>query len=213
MKFIIIIILLLFYKLSICQITDTSKTISSLNFNFNNRYSYTQNHLNSILGVKFGFTLFKKHKVGIGANYLFSKSYDYKIINNNNISYEIRTPLKYYYFSIFYEPILYKDKHWEFSIPFQLGIGESYFYYWLDNQRMTYNKSSLINIESVLSSHYKIYWWIGIGSGLGYNYHLKSNALIENKFNGIVFYTKIKIFVGDIYRCYKIKNVDENNSK
>ena len=124
--------------------------------------------------------MLKRHKVGLGLNYLYTNIYDYKNINIDNIFYEIKSPLKYYFASAFYEPILYQDKHWELSIPFQLGIGNSYFSYWMNKEKIIYDQSTIINIESVISGHYKIFWWAGIGTGVGYNYNIKTNKL---KFN------------------------------
>lgn len=202
MKYVIIFLLLTFYTYSFAQVTDSTKFITSINFNFNNRLSYSDNKLYKIFGFKLGFSMLRKHKVGIGFNYLYSDIYDIKTIKIDNISYDIKSPLTYYFITAFYEPILYQNKHWEFSIPFQIGIGESFFSYSINNKRNIYNKSNIINIESVLSGHYKIFWWLGIGSGVGYNYNLKTTSSIDKNFNGIVFYAKIKIFVGDIYKHY-----------
>lgn len=205
MKFIIIILLFFIYYKNYSQVIDSTKLITSLNFNFNNRFSYTENKLYNIFGFKFGFSILHKHKVGLGFNYLYSDIYNYKTIKIDNITYDIKSPLKYYYITVFYEPILYRNIHWELSIPFMLGFGESYFSYSMNNKRILYNKTNIINFESVLSGHYKIFWWSGIGSGVGYNYNLKENSQINKNFNGLVFYVKIKIFVGDIYRHY-LKN-------
>jgi len=202
MKYLTLIFVILIFKTNVAQINDSSKFITSINFNFNNRFSYSDNKLNSILGFKLGFSMLHKHKVGLGFNYLYSNIYNLKTLTVDNISYDIKSPLTYFFVSAFYEPILYQDKHWELSLPFQLGVGQSYFSYWIDNKRILYDKSTNINIESVLSGHYKIFWWVGIGSGIGYNYNLKTNKQIEKSFNGLVFYAKIKIFLGDIYRHY-----------
>lgn len=134
MKYAIIFLLLSFYRYSFAQVTDTSEFITSINFNFNNRFSYSDNMLYKIFGFKFGFSLLHKHKVGIGFNYLYSNIHDLKSIKVDNISYVIKSPLTYYFITAYYEPILYQNKHWEFSIPFQLGMGESYFTYSIDSQ-------------------------------------------------------------------------------
>jgi len=206
MKYLTFIFIILLFKTNIAQNIDSSKFITSINFNFNNRLNYSDNKINSILGFKFGFSMLHKHKVGLGFNYLYSNIYHLKNLSIDNISYDIKSPLTYYFFSAFYEQILYQDKHWELSLPFQLGIGQSYFSYWIDNKKILYDKSTIINIESVLSGHYKIFWWVGIGSGLGYNYNIKTNPQIQKSFNGFIFYIKIKVFVGDIYRRMYKKN-------
>ncbi|NSW45787.1 MAG: hypothetical protein HPY79_08240 [Bacteroidales bacterium] len=203
--FIIIFIILLSNNIK-AQNYDTSRFITSINFNFNNRFNYSVKKLYNIHGFKIGFTIFQKHKFGIGFNYLYTKLYYLKTLSIDNITYNIKSPLTYYFISAFYEPILYQDKHWELSFPFQIGVGPSYFSYWIDNKHIKCNNESIINLESVLSGHYKIFWWVGIGSGFGYNYNIKANSQIQKSFNGFVFYAKIKVFVGDIYRRLYQKN-------
>ncbi len=213
MKYILFIIILLYNTICFSNNSDSSKFITSINFNFNNRFSYSDKNLYNIFGFKVGFTMLKRHKVGLGLNYLYTNIYDYKNINIDNIFYEIKSPLKYYFASAFYEPILYQDKHWELSIPFQLGIGNSYFSYWMNKEKIIYDQSTIINIESVISGHYKIFWWAGIGTGVGYNYNIKTNKWIDKNFNGFVFYTKIKIFLGDIYRNWSSLKSNGKSSK
>lgn len=214
MKYITLILFLIFFKISDCQTeVDSTKFVTSINFNFNNRFSYFNKNLYSILGFKMGFTMLKKHKVGIGFNYLYSHIYDNSSLTINNITYELKSPLKYYFITGFYEPIFYQNKHWELSVPIHLGIGESYFLYWLNGNRMVYDKSTIINMEVVVGGHYKFFWWMGVGSGVGYNYNLKTNNFIEQDFNGPVFYAKIKIFVGDIFKYYMLHRSGVSNSR
>lgn len=202
MKYVIIFLLLTFYTCLFAQVNDSTKFITSINFNFNNRFSYSDNKVYNILGFKFGFSLQYKHKVGLGFNYLYSNIYEFKTIKVDNISYDIKSPLTYYFVTSFYEPILFQNKHWELSFPFQIGVGESYFSYSICNNRILYNRDYFINLESVLSGHYKIFWWSGIGSGFGYSYNLKTNKQINKNFNGFIFYTKLKIFVADLYNYF-----------
>jgi len=158
MKYITLILFIFLFKISDCQTAaDSNKFITSINFNFNNRFSYSDKNLYSILGFKLGFTMLKKHKVGLGFNYLYSNIYDNTSVVIDNITYVLKSPLKYYFISGFYEHIFYQDKHWELSVPIQLGVGESYFSYWLNRERIIYDKSTIINFEAVVGGHYKIF--------------------------------------------------------
>jgi hypothetical protein len=201
MKYILIIFMFLFLNFSLFS-RDSTNVFTGINFRFDNRYCLNQNKIYWIPAFKLGVTLNNKHRIGFGFNYLYSKINNNLSIQENNINYQFKEPLHLYYVSLFYEWIIYQQKRWEFYIPFQFGYGTSYYTYFLNGERVYYEKEPVINFESVIGGHYKVFWWGGVGAGAGYQYMLKSNHYNNGLTSGVIFYGKIKIFVGDMYNHF-----------
>ena len=100
----------------------------------------------------------------------------------------------------FIEYVFFRNKRWEFSIPLQIGIGNTHYEYHYGDHKFRNNWSVIINYEASISGHYKILKWFGVGAGIGYQLMLKDNPAIKENFNTPVYSIKLKIFLGDIYK-------------
>ncbi len=188
---------------------DSTKVFEGLNFRFDNRYCYSKNNLYWIPAFKLGVTIFDKYRMGLGFNYLYNRITKKIVITDNNIQYQFQRPLQLYYFSCFYEWIIYKKKRWEFYIPLQFGYGTSYYAYTLNSKRILFEQKPVVNLESVIGGHYKIFWWSGVGAGTGYQYMINAEKNSNELVNGFIFYLKIKVFVGDMYNHFvRHKNIN-----
>jgi hypothetical protein len=203
--FSILIILCVFFLTSKAQLVDSiSEAVTSkpkLSIRFDNRYSFTATTPSRITGFKVGAEFNDKFRVGGGYNKLNSTLTKPVYIDSSGVIIDTaESSLKMSYMSYFIEYVFFKNKRWEFSIPIQIGIGNTHYEYHYLEAKFKNNWSVIVNYEASVSGQYKIIKWIGIGAGMGYQLMLKDNPAIKENFNTPIYSIKIKIFLGDIYR-------------
>ena len=98
-----------------------------------------------------------------------------------------------------FEYIFYNKDPWQFSVPFNIGAGKSYFWYYKnaagDRGRID-EKTIMLTILSV-GAQYKVLKWFGVGAGLGYRVMLKDNSNIDENFNSVIYSVGLRIFIGE----------------
>lgn len=183
------------------SIREAVKLKPKLSIRLDNRYSFAANTPAKISGFKVGVEFNDKFRVGGGYNILNSKLTKPVYIDSNNVIFDTAmSSLKMSYMSYFIEYVFFRNKRWEFSIPLQIGIGNTHYEYHYSSVKFRNNWSVIVNYEASISGHYKILKWIGIGAGLGYQLMLKNNPAIKENFNTPVYSIKLKVFLGEIYR-------------
>lgn len=182
------------------SIGEAIKFKPKLSVRLDNRYSFTAATPSKIVGFKVGAEFQDRFRVGGGYNLLNSELKKEVYVLKNGVNDTVMSFLKMSYMSYFIEYVFYRDKRWEFSIPLQIGIGNTHYEYRIDNFKFRNNWSVIVNYEASVSGHYRIIKWIGIGGGLGYQLMLKDNPAIPENFNTPIYVVKLKIFLGDIYR-------------
>ncbi len=183
------------------SISEAVKSKPKLSLRLDNRYSFTATSPSKIVGFKVGAEFKDRFRVGGGYNQLNSKiTKDVYIESDGKIIDTVPSSLRMSYMSYFIEYVFYRDKRWEFSIPLQIGIGNTHYEYRYGDFKFKNNWSMIINYEASVSGHYRIIKWFGIGAGFGYQLMLKDNPAIEENFNTPIYVIKFKIFLGDIYR-------------
>ena len=182
------------------SISEAIKFKPKLSFRLDNRYSFTATTPSKIIAFKIGAEFNEKFKVGGGYNILVSKLTKPVYLFNGTVDTTLSSRLKMSYMSYFIEYVFFRNKRWEFSIPLQIGIGNTHYEYTFGGLKVKNNWSVIVNYEANVSGHYKITSWVGIGAGLGYQLMLKDNPAIKENFNTPVYSVKIKIFLGDIYK-------------
>ena len=183
------------------SISEAIKSKPKLSVRFDNRFSFTATTPSKISGIKVGAEFKDKFRVGGGYNLLNSTlSKDVYMDGDGQIIDTVKSYLKMSYMSYFIEYVFYRDKRWEFSIPLQIGIGNTHYEYRYGGFKFRNNWSMIVNYEASVSGHYRIVKWVGIGAGFGYQLMLKDNPAIEENFNTPIYVIKLKIFLGDIYR-------------
>lgn len=189
------------YAQLVDSIAEALKHKPKLSFRFDNRYSFTATTPSRIIAFKLGAEFAEKFRIGGGYNRLQSKITKPVYIESGGINVDtVTSTLKMGYLSYYAEYVFFKNKRWEFSIPIQLGFGNTHFEYNYGGHRFRNNWSVIINYEASVTGQYKIVKWIGIGAGLGYQLMLKDNPHIDENFNTPIYVIKIKIFIGDIYK-------------
>lgn len=150
-----------------------------------------------LFGINIGLDHDKTFKYGIGFH-LLSDSIVREIENSENE--RILANLRFNYISIFGEYTFYKTKHWEASMPLQLGFGYTGFIENRENEYFFYNKKYTIHYEATLVGHYRFLRYFALGGGVGYRIMFLNNKQKDLHLTNPIYTIKFKVFLGDIYR-------------
>lgn len=167
---------------------------------FDNRFSFISTYKSKIYAVKTGFEFQNTFLVGIGYNQLASSISRFELVPNGRIVDTVPSYLHLWYISAFGEYVFYRTKHWEFSVPIQLGFGYSKYSYKYNYETTTVKRHFIANYEANVNGYYKFFPGFGLGAGLGYQIMLVNNPAITENFNTPIYSFKIKIFLGDLYK-------------
>ncbi|HBF87512.1 MAG TPA: hypothetical protein DDX39_02630 [Bacteroidales bacterium] len=213
MRFLIVLLFVFQVLLSQAQFFDTLKSClhkkPKLVFKFDNRYSYVSNNSARILGLKIGIDFGDKYRFGAGWHSLESSVKENYFVDSMGIVIDtLPSFLRMSYLAVFVEYVVYKTRKWEFSIPMQIGYGNSRydiggkdgFLPFATNVTSQISKRNVLIYETNFEGHYKIIPYVGIGAGVGYRLMLINNKLISENFNSPIIIFKLKIFLGEIYR-------------
>ena len=210
-KFLALLIIIPFFD-SFSQ-TDSTFIIPKpkLVFSFDGRFSFVKNDAVNISGLKLGLDFNNKWRVGIGFYGLLKPaSYVSNAIvkmggKDDTVSFHSDTKL--WYGALYAEYVLAHKERWEISIPVQFGIGETK----IDaspignvsaNIQSDINQGDLVKtvylLEPSITGYYKVFNWIGVGTGLGYRQLIGADSRLNSIFNNPIFIIKAKIFLGDV---------------
>lgn len=204
-KYIIIIIVMFFVQAAHAQLMDSIKLALKskprISFRFDNRHSFVSTTSAKINAIKVGAEYDKVFRMGIGYNQLYSTITRDEVLRNNGIPFDtVKSYLKLWFISAYTEYVFFLTKHWEFSVPLQLGVGYSKFNYTYNYEKMTNRRHIIANYEAGINGHYKLLPGLGIGLGMGYSLILVDNPAINENFNTPIYSFKIKLFLGELYR-------------
>lgn len=187
------------------QVVDTIQASlqskAKFTFKFDTRNSFIANSRAEIFGFKAGVEFGKRLRVGGGLNTLISNLYkDKYIANQNGFTDTISEKLSFNYWSYYVEYVYYKTKRWEFSVPLQIGIGDSRYEYIYEGKKTTENKKVVLLYEPSISAQYLIFNWLGLGTDIGIRFMLRNNRAIKENFNSPTYSFKVLIFYSEIYK-------------
>lgn len=179
------------------EIKEAFKTTPSIDFRLDSRSSFISSSNVRIFGVKVGLQYANKISLGIGYNQLVSD------LNNSRISigdslYSGR--LNYKYLSPYIEYIFYQDKQWEFSIPVQFGIGNTFYSNNNNTKPSEIFKKTVLSYEPAITFQYRFLKYFGAGMGVGYRLMIVPNKQIEERFTSPVYLFKFKVYFQELYR-------------
>ncbi len=168
------------------------------------RNSFIENSRAKIFGVKIGLNFGKRVHIGIGYNQLYPPardfdSYYYFKKSANKID-SVTSRLRLFYISTHIEYIFYQTKHWELSIPLQIGIGKSYYVYSILNKKGRTQENWNFIYEPAVSVEYKIVKWIGVGADVGFRFAITNDRKINQKFNSPTYAFKLLIYYNEIFK-------------
>jgi len=114
----------------------------------------------------------------------------------------VHPALTFRYADWYVEYIFYKSKRWQFSIPLQLGIGNSKYEYSYKGASVTEHRHMVFLYQPAVSGYYRIFPWFGAGLDVGYRLMIINNKNIGGKFNSPVYNAYAIIFWDALYKMF-----------
>ncbi|HEY0029282.1 MAG TPA: hypothetical protein VGC65_00875 [Bacteroidia bacterium] len=171
---------------------------------FDTRNSFIENSRAKIFGLKAGLNYGGRLHFGIGYNQLNppSSDFDKEIYTVNSFGEIEKTTamLRLFYFSLHAEYIFYQTRHWQLSMPLQLGFGQTYYKYNLLGKRIVIDKDYNFIYEPAISIEYKFVKWAGVGADIGYRFMLTDYERLNKKFTSPTYAFKFLIYYNEIVK-------------
>jgi hypothetical protein len=202
---------LLFFSLSFfdsnAQIFDTISasfhTKPKVFFQLDAYNSFVSDKGANTFGYKAGLEFNNRVKIGIGYYKLTSDIVRKKTLTyDQHIDTVQNAELDMNFIPVSFEYIFYNKDPWQFSVPINIGLGKSYFWYYRNKSgdRGEVDKKTVALMTVNLDAQYKIVKWVGIGAGLGFRVMLKDNNNINENFNSIIYSLQVRLFVDEIFK-------------
>lgn len=174
-------------------------------FNFDARRSFIGKNRVRYWGIKLGLGN-HKHRFGISLHGL-----------QEPVFREVKRPerpeatdssyFEYGHSSFYYEPIFYRNRRWEFSGPLHLNFG---------SLRGSFKDTSgtlvpfldigTSSLTVSVKGHFKIFRWVGLGFGAGYNQLLGQNKEARKALSQPFYSYGVKIFLGEVWKLMTKKS-------
>lgn len=158
---------------------------SSIDARLESRYSFINNQIISVTGVRLGVAFQRKLRIGGGLSWLKSnyetRFYPVNIYGKRDT---LIRYLKFGYLCFYIDFVFYKAKHWQLSVPIQAGAGML----WLQrgtqyNLYGTDRKYFLALYEPGITAQFKVFKWFGLGADVAYRFSLKNNKKIRKHYD------------------------------
>ena len=199
LKYIGVLVLFWLFSLQLYTQNDTDKKFKLI-FSFDARNSLLVGHPAKFWGVKLGLES-ESFRFGLGLygtrNFIRTTNFSSELSGTTDTIF-----FEYSYLSPYIEPIIFRSKRWDFSAPIHFNVG-SVRANVLDTSRILvplYKSKDFGALTFSLKGHYKIWRWLGIGAGLGYNVALSRDVRIRKSASAPFYSMGVKIFIGEIYR-------------
>ncbi|MDB4088074.1 hypothetical protein N9544_00455 [Flavobacteriales bacterium] len=193
-------ILILMCAISVYSQTETVKK-DKYKFvaSFDMRNSIVIGHSVKFNGVKLGVGN-SKHKFGIG---LYGLRKPVHTFNNKVDSLDATDTNRYNFgfLSLYYERILFHSKRWEFTAPIHINFGALKGEY-LSDKRIykPFLDKGVTSMTVSVKSHFKIFRWVGLQAGLGYNLIINGDKRTKMALNAPFYSFGVKIFLGETWK-------------
>ncbi|MGQ0828511.1 MAG: hypothetical protein ACT4ON_08970 [Bacteroidota bacterium] len=177
------------------------------------RNSFISNSRARILGAKLALNYGGRLHFGLGYNQLYApaKDFDQQVYYGNffGIRDSVTAKLHLFYISAYAEYIFYQNKHWELSMPLQIGVGKTYYTYHLYGQKREREENLNFIYEPAVSVGYKFVKWFGVGADIGFRFMVTGDKKVIQKFTSPTYAFKILIFYNEIYKSLFKKDKSE----
>ncbi len=177
------------------KLENTISPDAKLVVKLDRRNSFITTKSVKIFGLKAGVKVDENLELGFSYNFLTSriiKDIPTQIPIEGNESFPAR--LKYRYLAMYTEYTFYRKDNWEFSVPFQVGIGTSFYKYRNElGGREIEDKGAMFSIEPGVEANYYVMPWLSFGLGIGYRIMLVDNPNIDEQFSAPLYVIKLNI--------------------
>jgi hypothetical protein len=161
-------------------------------FQLDNRFSSIRGREITVFGLKVGMQYKKLTRIGIGSSFIINPVYiDYF---NKRANAEETNKISFWYFSVFNDWILFKNKKWECFATEQIGFGNPNFTKEINNDIVSDVDVNLYVNEISGQVNYKLTKWIGLGAGFGYRNLLNKKSPLNTTFNAPIYIAKVIIY-------------------
>lgn len=210
--------LLIFILFSISQVTK-AQLIDSLNYFLHTNYSIDarlcsklsliDHQLTKVSGFRAGVVFKRKLRLGGGVDWLKT---DYgrgmnllgiEPVTKNFVNEQNQVIKKYYkliYFCFYADFVFHKTKHWQLSVPIQIGTGVSWF-----NENKSYSfgnpeaKRFLFLYEPGITVQYKLTKWLGGGIDVCYRFSPQNAKRSNMPLNSPSYAFKLVFLLDQLY--------------
>jgi hypothetical protein len=192
----------------ICADTATPLPVKKFKFihSFDGKKSFLASQKVGIFGCRLGLQYKDKFRTGMGFYFLSGPSNEIYTFNETISPKTVKAKLDFSYLTLFYEPIVFQDCHqrWVLSVPTQMGVGTAQLSYMDSTQtvperKVIYAKSAVLT-EVVFMAEYRLFRWLGFGSGVGLRVMLTNDEIIKRNLNAPIYVFKIRIGWGELYK-------------
>lgn len=177
------------------KVSDVLKAEPNLVVKLDSRNSFITAKSVKMFGLKAGYRFDETLEMGISYNFLTSriiKDIPTQAPVEGIESFPAR--LKYRYLALYAEYTFHKMDNWEFSAPFQLGVGTSFYKYRNEfGHRVKTDKGPALSLEPGVEANYYILPYISFGLGIGYRIMLVNNPNIDERFSAPLYVIKLNI--------------------
>lgn len=171
----------------------------SFYWNYGTNYSFISNQFAGIMNIKMGADFNSTTKIGIGFNWI-NKGLD----KQTPVLGYFHSQLYMRYVSLFFEYTYFKTKHWEASIPAQIGLGNMNYIHSLSNGTSQKTESKwFILYEPITTIQYRFLRYFAVGGGIGFRIVLPNKPTPEDHFTSVLFVVKSKFYFTDAFRDFK----------
>ncbi|MBC8084539.1 MAG: hypothetical protein H7Z21_15185, partial [Hymenobacter sp.] len=172
-------------------------------FQLDIRNSIVNRHFVSLPGLKLGVEWRGRLRTGIGV-YLLSNGIPSRQPIPTELPANTASELRLRYVVGYGEYVVLGNPRWEIASQLQLGVGKTYAQYILpDGNEARSPKRVIWLIEPSVAAQLRIYRWLGLGTGLGWRQPVFVNSLTQRELNGPVFYGRVKLSLGDLYKVVR----------
>ncbi|HRD37405.1 MAG TPA: hypothetical protein PLC65_02130 [Bacteroidia bacterium] len=176
------------------------KSKASIDLRLESRYSFINNELAAINGIRIGASFRRKLRFGGGISWLKSDLYDdIYIPNSNGDLISNRKFLRLGYVCLYADVVFYKTKRWQVSVPIQTGLGLSWYQFNDSYNLNSQPKYFLWIYEPGISTHFKIFKWLGLGMDVNYRFTLKNNKNISEQFSSPTYALKFLFWADQLF--------------
>ncbi len=166
------------------------------------RRSFVNSKAVNVLGAFIGYSYGRRVDVGLGYyQTAFATKYELKINKGTPLEMTGTRLINFNYLAGKVDYTFYKTKHWEFSVPLSLGVGEGLIIDSLPNKNSN-TRITIIPLETGISGIYLFYDWFGFSSGLSYRLNL-THWQYFNDFSAMNYTFGFSIRFGTLWRHVK----------
>lgn len=105
--------------------------------------------------------------------------------------------------NLFIEPRIFENRRFFVSLPVTVGYGAIDQYYTTAVGSLRPHRDlTLTSFSALVNGEVHVFYWLGIGAGLGYHLFGTSDKQVQQDYSGFVYNIKLKIDIIDIYKTF-----------